>query len=164
MVKKPLKNKLLVEKKELVDATKSETKAIVLPRKNGRPIEWTEELIEQEATLLLEYANDPNSIVIGKHYGSRGYSYHDAIEWAEKNAIFRQAKVIATQMIASRREELGLKGVIDAGIVKATLATYDLEHRKALTDMKTVLQLKAQGASGESVSVQVISFDSASDN
>jgi len=165
LVKKPLKNKLLVEKKELVDATKSETKAIVLPKNPvGRPREWTDEDCLEEARFLTEWCQLDTSIVLAQCYAIRGYSHELAATFGQRCKQYAEARQFAKACIGARREEMGLRGELDASIVKASMSNYDREYLETLQLMRTVMQLKAQGASGESVSVQVISFDSASDN
>lgn len=102
----------------------------------GRPRKWTDEHIEAEADFLLEWANRDDAIVLGTCYGLRGYSYEKSVVWAKQNEWYAEAKELAKTLVGARREVGALKGRLDAGLVKASLATYDPEYRAFLKEMK----------------------------
>lgn len=93
----------------------------------GRPIEWNDEKIEIEAEYLLEWVKKDDSLVLGTCYGSRGYSYHDCMEWEVKNEKFRHAKRQAKTIIGARREKGAILNELNSGIVNRTMGLYDCE-------------------------------------
>jgi hypothetical protein len=102
----------------------------------GRPTEWTVEKIEAEADYLVEWAEKPDSIVLGTCYGSRGYSYVDANEWAKENKKFGKAKAHAKTLVGARREIGGLINKLNPGIVSRTMPMYDPEYNEHVMALK----------------------------
>ncbi|MEN8236119.1 MAG: hypothetical protein ABFQ95_01000 [Pseudomonadota bacterium] len=102
----------------------------------GRPETWTEKRINKEADSFLKWANQDDSIILRKYAAINGYAPQWLTYLADKSVRFSETLKIAKTLVGCRREELALKGDIDTGIVKATLATYDEEHRAMLKEMK----------------------------
>lgn len=96
----------------------------------GRPYIWTDELIEHEAQLLIEWAKKESSLVLGKHYGERGYHYWHAMDWSKRNHMFEEARKLALTIVGSRREEMAILGAIEDNIVKKNLGLYDPEVKE----------------------------------
>ena len=103
---------------------------------SGRPPIWTDEKIEEEAKLLIEFAQKPTSLVLGEHYGARGYSYEHSMDWEKKNKAFYEAKRLAKCLIGARRERGAILGDYDSPMVRASMANYDPEYRAMLVEMK----------------------------
>lgn len=91
----------------------------------GRPVIWTDDKIEYEADLLIEWAQKDSSLVLGQHYGARGYSYDHAMDWAKRNEKYKMAKKVALTIVGARREEKALYAIIDSAIVKRSMHMYD---------------------------------------
>lgn len=102
----------------------------------GRSLKWTDEKIEEEAEYLLEWANLPGSLVLGMCYGSRGYTYQDAKEWAQRNDKYREAKLLAFTLVGSRREMGGLINKLSSGLVSRTMPLYDPDYNDLVMQMK----------------------------
>jgi len=102
----------------------------------GRPRKWTDELIEKEAELLLEWSDKDEALVMGTHYGKRLYTNADSADWEKSNEYFKYCKGIALTRVGARRELFGLKGKLDSALVKASLACYDPVYRAFLIEMK----------------------------
>jgi hypothetical protein len=102
----------------------------------GRPKKWTTEVIEEEATVLIEWAKKDSSLVVGKHYGERGYTYAEANRWSKQNDFFAYAKDLAMTIVGSRREEMALLGTIEHNIVKTSLGVYDPNYKQYQLDLK----------------------------
>jgi len=102
----------------------------------GRPRKWSEKQVEDEADFLVEWAQRDDALVLGTCYGMRGYSYETSLRWAKENEIYAYAKELTKTIVGARREVQALKGRIDAGLVRASLATYDPEYRAFLKEMK----------------------------
>jgi hypothetical protein len=102
----------------------------------GRPIIWTDEKIEEEATLLIQYAKNPESLVLGKHYGERGYHSWHAMYWSKRNSVFDDAKKLALTIVGARREELAIKGLIHDAMVRKYAGVYDPEIKQYELDLK----------------------------
>lgn len=103
---------------------------------SGRPREWTDELIEAEAYYLLEWAQDPDALVLGECYGSRGYSYEDAMDWSNRFSVFCKCKNMAKAIVGARREKGAIKKKYDSNIVGRSMPQYDPEFKAFLKDMK----------------------------
>lgn len=102
----------------------------------GRPATWTPERIKEEAQNFLEWAMLDDSIVLREYCALRGYSHQWLTYLADKSQDFADALKIARILVGARREKGAILGKYDAGIIKATLATYDEEHRAVLKEMK----------------------------
>jgi len=102
----------------------------------GRPEKWTADLIEKEAEQLIEWSKTDDAIILREFPASRGYGPQWLTYLADKSPTFSEALKIARCNVGVRREKMGLRGDVDAGIVKASLATYDDEHRAMLKEMK----------------------------
>jgi len=102
----------------------------------GRPVEWTDEKITEEAAYLLEWSQDSDALVLGECYGSRGYSYEDAIEWAEKHEVFRKSRLLAKSIVGARREKGAIKGKYGENLISKTMALYDPEYKALMKELK----------------------------
>lgn len=60
-------------------------------RERGRPMKYTEEVIEQEADALLEWIKNPSSYYIGVFAEHRGYDRARLSEFARNNEYFSRA-------------------------------------------------------------------------
>ncbi len=116
----------------------------------GRPKYWTDERIEEEAKLLIEWAVQPDSFVLGKHYGKRGYHYWHAMSWTKENKVFEEAKKLALTIVGARREEMALLGSLDNSIVKKLLGMYDPEVKQYEIEIK---QKENEGQTIESMMI-----------
>lgn len=105
--------------------------------KTGRPTEWTDEMLHDEAVYLEWWADQPDSIVIGEGYTNRGYTNVRAREFAVRSLEFRMAREYALYRVGQRREKMGLTGDVDTGIVRYTMGLYD-------SDLDAWLDKKAQ--------------------
>jgi len=102
----------------------------------GRPKKWTPPTIDQEASILIDWAKKDSSLVLGKHYGERGYTYKNANEWARENEYFSYAKNLAMTIVGARREEMALLGTIEHNIVKTSMGVYDPNYKQYQLDLK----------------------------
>jgi kynureninase len=91
---------------------------------------WTDEKIEAEATLLIQWAQKEDSLVLGRHYGARGYHNWNAMDWSKRSRIFDEAKKLALTIVGARREEMAILGSIEDNIVKKNLGLYDPEVKQ----------------------------------
>jgi hypothetical protein len=157
MTKTTSKKKLIHNKKLAPD---SNLPSIPQPKTIGRPRLWTDEDIIEEANFLIEWCKKPDSIVLADCYAIRGYHHDLSFDFSNRSKDYSEAKMFAKSLIGARRERLGLLGELDASIVRSSQANYDREHLETLKLMKTVMQLKAQASTGESLAIQVVSFDS----
>lgn len=110
----------------------------------GAPTIYTKEKIEELAKDFIEYANDEKNLIFREWCCNhmRGAELISELVNMEKKYnidCFYKAQRFARAKIGARRERLaGQKfGGIDAGIAKASMATYDLEHRAVLIELKT---------------------------
>lgn len=106
------------------------------PHVHRKPQRWTDEVIDEEAEYLLEWAHDDNSLVMGTCYGSRGYSTELACKWAKTHEKFATYKELAKTIVGARREHGAIMGWYDSNLIKAAMATYDPEYRAFLKEMK----------------------------
>ena len=103
---------------------------------NRSPDKWTEEALDAEAEALREWAKKDDSIVLRKFASERGYFWEMINQWKHKHKGIASAQKFAKDAVGCRREEKALYNKIDTGIVKASLGTYDDEHRQFLIDIK----------------------------
>jgi len=114
----------------------------------GRPREYTAERFKELAADFVKYADKYDSIVYRGWACThkKGQGWIKDLVAAEKELIdkeggepyFYAASKYALARIGQRREEMALNGQFkgDTSIVKATLATYDIEHRELLRELK----------------------------
>jgi hypothetical protein len=105
--------------------------------KEGAPKLWTIDLIEQIADELIKWAHKDDSIVMAEFYGSQLISYQRAFEFEEQSQKFAEAKRIAKTLVGARREKGALKGELDSGLVKKSMALYDPEMKQYELDQKS---------------------------
>lgn len=63
--------------------------------KGGRPVEWTDEIIEKEAQELLIWLKQPQNFYFEDFCIERGYEAEYLSRWANRNKKFRQAYKMA---------------------------------------------------------------------
>lgn len=116
--------------------------------KGGRPERWTKEEIEKVATHLEKWAKLPDSIIL-REFSTLYERGDDFIrQLAQKSERFRSALRYAKQVIGARREKMAIEGKFagDTSIIRATLATYDREHKETLIELKRA-EAEARGVS-----------------
>lgn len=79
---------------------------------SGRPATWTDDIIEKEAALFVEWAQLETSVNWTEFGPRRGFCTKYLYEWAEKNEVFREASQLAKDMIRDRRQSLALDKMI----------------------------------------------------
>ena len=105
-------------------------------KKKGRPMKWTDELLEIEAEYLREWAKRNDALVMGTCYGERGYSSHMSRVFSERHPYYAECKDIAMTIVGARRELGALIGKLDGAIVRASMGNYDFDYRQYLEEMK----------------------------
>jgi len=111
---------------------------VAVGNKGPPPSKWTEEKLAEVANHFMEWADDENNLILREF----ACEYKRGQEWlpemAQKSDVFANALKYAKTKIGARREKTaGKPNGLDAGIVKATLATYDYEHREVLRLLKS---------------------------
>lgn len=72
----------------------------------GRPVTWTEELIDEEVESLLDWMQEPNNIFLTDFAVHRGYSDRRIREWRKHN----QKLELACQYLESKQKIALIKG------------------------------------------------------
>lgn len=98
---------------------------------------WTIEVIDQIADELVKWAAKDDSLVLAEFYGSQLISYQRALEFEEQSSKFAESKRIAKTLIGARREKGALKGELDSGLVRKSMALYDPEMKQYELDQKS---------------------------
>lgn len=80
---------------------------------------------EAEAEALLEWLEQPGSVILMKFAVDRGYSYQRCFDWCESSPVFKDAYDYAKQTIAIRRESLAMAGKIKEGVYHRHQGMYD---------------------------------------
>ena len=91
----------------------------------GRPIEWTDELIEQEADALLEWCRRDDSIMLTKFCAEREIIADDIAHWELNNTKFARALKLAKLNIAQRREQMVNSEQMNYGVYQRYQGMYD---------------------------------------
>jgi len=114
----------------------------------GAPRMYTKEKLAEFAESILEYADKPTSLTLRGWAAEqkRGERWMNNIVESEKTLVsqeggerkFLDAQNAALAIIGVRREEMALRGEFkgDTGIIKASLATYDMRQRAMMKEMK----------------------------
>ena len=102
-----------------------------LVKHRGRPTEWTEERIEQEAKDLIKWSEQTDVLVLEEFGLYREPPYIRAVMYklAEKNDNFRNALLIAKERIRSRRESGATLGKYNASCMQFTHGFYDRDNQ-----------------------------------
>lgn len=87
-----------------------------IKRERGRPIKWTEELLEKEADLLLDWFQDKKNFWLTDFAHSRGYSRCNLSELSKKSEYFANALKIAKEIQESRIAKGGLTGKFNSSM------------------------------------------------
>jgi len=97
----------------------------------SRPLEWTEERVEEEATALVEWASRDDSIVFEMFHCKRPKPYTRDIMYklADKNVNFRSAFDLAKELIRGRREQGACVGAMNASSVQFYHGFYDRTNK-----------------------------------
>lgn len=124
-------------------------------KKPGPLKEWTEEVVEYLSNELILWCQLPDSLVLAEFYGNNGFGYERAIEFDTTSPKWKEARRHAKAVIGARREKMGLMGKLDSPIVRATLGSFDPEHREYQKAMKASIDL-TQG--DKSISISLTQF------
>ena len=136
-------------------APKGNTYGYGNPR-SGRPREWKDSDIEEEAQIFIEWAQRKDALVWREFASLRGYPHTYLYDWIEKNEAFRYAAEYARTAIGTRRERLHLDKMVSryAPLYDEKLAEYEdnqeklkaelkKNNEKALSDAETIRSLIA---------------------
>jgi hypothetical protein len=116
---------------------------------NGRPLEWTDELIEIEAEELQSWAILENSIMLTKFCANRCLFEEDISNFAANNSKFDKALKYAKMQIAARREEMTNKEQMNYGVYQRYQAMYDpFIHKHERAEKAYEAELKRQIVAG----------------
>lgn len=91
----------------------------------GRPLEYTEEEIENQANDLLQWSLGDDALRLYGFVDKKPYAYSKLAEFAKKNIRFREALEKAKNRIADRREDLANHGMIASHVYNRTHHIYD---------------------------------------
>lgn len=121
---------------------------------SGRPRRFD---LDEEAKLLLEWANEPDSLILRKFAAIRCYSSQSKlVEYSNQSEVFREAYNQAKIIIGSRREELLLNGKGHYAPFQRYAALYDTE----LKDHEKELKEEKLNISG-SIKIEVVDYKNA---
>ena len=87
----------------------------------GRPLLYTDEIIEKYADEMIEYMKIPNNIFINKFLLERGITRHRYNEWKERNTKFRHAYQQCHELQEERIKEGSLFKEFDSNMSKFLL-------------------------------------------
>ena len=128
----------------------------------GRPIEWTDELIEKEADALLEWCQRDDAIMLTKFCAEREIIADDISHWEANNNKFARALKLAKLNIAARREEMVNKEQMNYGVYQRYQAMYDpLIHKHERAEKAYEAELKKQivaGANNGNISINLTDY------
>jgi hypothetical protein len=128
----------------------------------GRPIEWTDELIEKEADALLEWCQQDDAIMLTKFCATREILAEDLSHWEHNNVKFAKALKLAKLNIAARREEMVNKEQMNYGVYQRYQAMYDpLIHKHERAEKAYEAELKKQivaGAGQSNISLNITDY------
>lgn len=112
----------------------------------GRPRKRSEKNMENLGKKLLEYAKQEDAITLGGFCQVVDTDLFEINEIEIRSESFRQFKKQAMALIGQRREELALRGKLDAGIVKKTMPLFDPNVKAWELEQKGLCQQSAQDA------------------
>jgi len=129
---------------------------------NGRPIEWTNDLIEKEAEALFEWTNSECPHKLLDFCNLRGILVDELYYFADISPNFSRALKIAKQTIAANREEMVNKDQMNYGAYNRYAALYDpLLHRYERAEKAHEAELKKQivaGSAGGNVTLNITDY------
>lgn len=122
---------------------------------SGRPCRFD---LEEEARLLIEWANESDSLVLRKFSAIRGYSGPDKMfEYCKQSDEFRNAYNMAKVLIGARREEWLMKGKGHPAPFNRYAALYD----KELQDHEKELKANEKNVATGPIKVEIIDYSNA---
>jgi hypothetical protein len=120
--------------------------------KIGRPKEWDDEKIANEAEDFMTWSEMDGSMNLKSFAAERRYAPSYLVYLSDRSEKFADAMKIARQNIANRREQKAGNG-FDSGVAKMTMALYDDEYKQHQ------MELKHAGASKiEPTVVKIVSY------
>jgi hypothetical protein len=128
----------MAKKKEIRTFKRPKENFLGVNRPNGRPLEWTEEIVREIADFIKEEANKEETLTITQIYSKTDFGYAQSAEWMKKYDFYLEAMELAYYMIGTRRELGALKGEFDSAIVRSTHGRYDPAMKAYLKEMKQV--------------------------
>lgn len=105
----------------------------------GRPREYTDERIEEEARLLIEWMQLPESKYFKTFAISRGYVSQRLYEFAERNKVFAETWELAKEWQECRLVNLGLDNKVHFGMASRILA-----HAHGISERPIMIMQGAQ--------------------
>ena len=118
MDEKPSKPKWFAKNLKRSDEPKRE----IVIRKVGRPIEWTQEAIAEEARLLGEWIKDERNYYFDRHLVERGLSHEHIARFCQMSEDFRETFSNAKKIQEVRLVEHALTKEHDGNFTKFVLA------------------------------------------
>ena len=109
----------------------------------GRPATWTKEVVEQEADLLIEWAQRDDAIVLREFAPLRGYAHKYMYRWSDQkepsyNEVFCHAFEFARSIVGARREKVAFEKSTqrDLGMYSDELDKYEREREEFKSKLK----------------------------
>lgn len=127
----------------------------------GRPIEWTDELIEKLADNLLEWSQRDDSIMLTKFCAENEIIPDDIARWETNNNKFGRALKLAKINIAYRREEMVNKEQMNYGVYQRYQGMYDpmlTKHERAEKAYEAELKRQIVSNSGGNISINLTDY------
>ena len=97
-------------------------KALSVPKLTGRPVKWTQEIIENERVALEEWADNPKNYYLGKFCEVRGYTLETLRDLGNLSKSFSQTLLKAKQIQENRLVDNALSKKHDGNFTKFVLA------------------------------------------
>tara|TARA_R110000868_G_scaffold185920_2_gene428005 strand:+ start:251 stop:700 length:450 start_codon:yes stop_codon:yes gene_type:complete len=115
----------------------------------GRPIEWTDERIEDLADKLLFWCRQDDSIMLTKFCADNEIIASELSHFEENNNKFAKALKLAKLNIAARREQMVNEEKMNYGVYQRYQAMYDpLIHKHERAEKAYEAELKKQIVAG----------------
>lgn len=103
---------------------------------SGQPRKLNDNDVKKLIQSMIDWTAKDSSLVFNEWLGHNGLHYQSSCDLAERYPEYAETLRRCKLIVAGRRERLAMEGKIEASIVRATLATYDLEHRAVLRELK----------------------------
>ena len=108
-------------KKQRKRATDPNRITSIVPKKNGRPLEWTEERINIEADFLIDWINNEDSYFLTQFMNQRDLDPKLLATFSERSPKFHQAFEKAKRIQEERLVNLAVFKKGDPGFIKFIL-------------------------------------------